>query len=304
MPVALPQIRDLLLPGLWAVTGQYPQLPRVWSTIYDTRPSKMALERSVSMRYQSIAVVKEEGAPTSFDNQPGQRYVYNQEHLEFGLAFSITRKAIADNLYKTDFGPNAMGLRDAFLRAEEVYAADVLNLCDQYVTATGGDGVALASASHPVDGGVVSNIASPAASLSETSLLNGQIAINANWRDNANQRMNAKPKMLIIPPQLEPIAVRLLRTELRPGTSLNDVNAILSVQGGVPNGYKVWNYLTSQFAWFLRTDQRGMVHMDREPYETDMSVEFTTDNLLVKGYMRQSWNFNDWRSMYISLATS
>jgi len=304
MPIALPQIRDLLLPGLWAVTGQYPQLPRVWNKIYDSRASKMALERSVSMRYQSVAVVKEEGAPTSFDNQPGQRYVYNQEHLEFGLAFAITRKAIADNLYKTDFGPNAMGLRDAFLRAEEVYAADVLNTSDVFVAAIQGDGVSLSNAAHPVDGNTVSNIASPAASLSETSLLNAQIAINANWRDNANQRMNAKPKLLIIPPQLEPVAVRLLKTELRPGTSLNDTNAILMVQGGIPNGYQVWNYLTSQFAWWVRTDQRGLVHMDREPYETDMSVEFTTDNLLVKGYMRQSWAYNDWRSIYTSLATS
>jgi hypothetical protein len=304
MPVALPVIRDLLLPGLWAVTGKYPQLPRKWTRVFDSRPSKMALERSVSMRYQSIAVVKDEGAPASFDNQPGQRYVYNQEHLEFALAFSITRKAIADNLYKTDFGPNAMGLRDAFLRAEETYAADVLNSNATFNTNIAGDNVALGSTAHPVDGGTVSNLASPAASLSETSLLSAQIAINANWRDNANQRMNAKPKLLIIPPQLEPVAVRLLKTELRPGTSLNDINAILSVQGGIPGGYEIWNYLTSQFAWFLKTDQRGLVHMDREPYETDMSVEFTTDNLLVKGYMRQSWSYNDWRSIYISNATS
>ena len=48
MPVALPAIRDLLLPGLWAVTGKYPQLPRVWNRIFDSRPSKMALERMQS----------------------------------------------------------------------------------------------------------------------------------------------------------------------------------------------------------------------------------------------------------------
>jgi hypothetical protein len=150
----------------------------------------------------------------------------------------------------------------------------------------------------------VSNIASPAATLNETSLLNGQIAINANWRDNANQRMNAKPRRLIVPPQLEPIAIRLLKTELRPGTANNDVNAILSTQGGIPEGYLVWNYLTSQYAWFLATDQDGLVHMDRIPYETDMSVEFSSDNLLVKGYQRYSFLYNDWRAMYFSFATS
>lgn len=304
MPIALSSIRDLLLPGLWAVTGDYQQLPRVWDKVFKTRNSNMALERSVSMRYLPVAYLKQEGAPTAFDNASGERYIYNQEHNEISLGFAITRKAIDDNLYKSEFGPSVMGLRNAFLRTEEIYAADVLNNSTTYNNAIGGDGVALGSASHPVDGATVSNIASPAASLNETSLLNGQVAINANWRDNANQRMNAKPRRLIIPPQLEPTAVRLLKTELRPGTANNDVNAILSVQGGVPEGYLVWNYLTSQFAWFLLTDQDGLVHMNRIPYETDMSVEFTTDNLLVKGYQRYSFSENDWRAIYISLATS
>lgn len=304
MPVALPQVRDLLLPGLYAVTGQYPQLPRVWDKVYKTRKSNMALERSVSMRYLPVAVLKQEGAPTTFDNASGERFIYNQEHNELGLAFAITRKTIDDNLYKTEFGPSAMGLRNAFLRAEESFAADVLNMAATYSTAISGDGVALGSASHPVDGGLVSNIASPAASLNETSLLNAQIAVNANWRDNANQRMNAKPRRLIIPPTLEPVAIRLLKTELRPGTAMNDVNAILSTQGGVPDGYLVWNYLTSNFTWFLTTDQDGLIHMDRIPYETDMSVEFSSDNLLVKGYQRYSFSYNDWRSVYCSFATS
>lgn len=304
MPVSLSQIRDLLLPGLWAVTGEYTQLPRVWDKVFTTRKSNMALERSVSMRYLPIAQLKQEGAPTTFDNQSGERYVYNQEHNEISLGFAITRKAIDDNLYKTEFGPSAMGLRNAFLRAEEVYAADVINSAFTYNANVSGDGVALASASHPVDGGTFSNIASPAASLNETSLLNAQVAINANFRDNANQRMNAKPKSLLIPPQLEPTAVRLLKTELRPGTANNDVNAILSVQGGIPNGYKVWNYLTSQYQWTVLTDQTGLIHMDRIPYETDMSVEFTTDNLLVKGYQRYSFNYNDPRAGYFSNPSS
>lgn len=304
MPIALSQIRDLLQPGLWAVTGKYDQLPKIWPKVFRTRTSVMALERSVSMRYMTQAQVKQEGAPTTFDNAEGERYVYNQEHIEFSTAFAITRKAIDDNLYKTEFGPSVMGLRDAFVRTEEIYGAAVLNTANVYDTTVGGDGVALAATNHPVDGNTVSNLASPAVSLNETALLNAQVAINANWRDNANQRMNAKPRRLLIPPQLEPQAIRLLKTELRPGTAMNDVNAILSTQGGIPDGYTVWNYLTSSFAWFVITDQPGLQHMNRIPYETDMSVEFSTDNLLVKGYMRQSWSYSDWRCAYFSFATS
>lgn len=304
MPVSLSQIRDLLLPGLWQVSGKYPQLPSTWPKVFKTRKSIMALERSVSMRYLPTAAVKQEGGTTVFDNNSGERYVYNQEHIEIGLGFAITRKAIDDNLYKTEFGPSVMGLNDAFKRTEELYAAAVLNTANVYDTTVGGDGVALASTAHPVDGGTVSNLASPAVTLNETALLNAQVSINANWRDNANQRMNAKPRCLIIPPQLEPIAIRLLKTELRPGTANNDVNAILSTQGGIPDGYLVWNYLTSNYAWFIKTDLDGLVHMERTAYETDMSVEFTTDNLLVKGYERYSFSYNDWRALYASFATS
>jgi hypothetical protein len=52
------------------------------------------------------------------------------------------------------------------------------------------------------------------------------------------------------------------------------------------------------------TDQDGLIHFDRVPYESDMSVEFTTDNLLVKGYMRDSFGYNDPRCGYFSRPSS
>lgn len=304
MPIALSSIRNLLLPGLWAVTGKYDQLPAVRKQVFKERKSNMALEQSTSMRYIAQAYIKQEGAPTQADNASGQRFTYNQTHNELAVLFAITRKAIDDNLYKTEFGPAVMGLNEAFDRTNEAFAADVFNSATTYNAAIGGDGQALLSTAHPVDGGTFSNLASPAASLNETSLLNAQVAINANFRDNANQRMNAKPRRLVIPPQLEPTAIRLLKTELRPGTANNDVNAILSTQGGVPDGYLVWNYLTSQFAWFLQTNQDGLVYMNRVPFETDLSVEFSTDNLLCKGYQRNSYSYNEPRALYGSNPTS
>lgn len=304
MAINLSQERDLLLPGLNALTGKYKQLPRTHSKIFQQRKATMALERTASMRYLSVAMQKAEGTPTTFDNNPGQRYIYNHQSITLSLGFAITLEAIEDNLYKKDFGPSVMGLQDAFLRAEEVYAADVLNTATTYDANIGGDGKALGATDHPVDGGSVSNLASPAVSLGEAALLNGQIAINANWRDNANQRMNAKPQKLVIPPQLEPTAARLLYTELRPGTGNNDINAIQTTQGGVPGGYIVWNYLTSAYSWFLLSDQKGLLYWNRMPYQSDMSVEFSTDNLLVKGRQRYVFDYDDWRALYMSNPSS
>jgi hypothetical protein len=110
--------------------------------------------------------------------------------------------------------------------------------------------------------------------------------------------MFARFRKLLVPPQLEPVAIRLTKTELRPGTADNDVNAILSTAGGIPEGYMSMDFLTSNFAWFGLTNIGGLAHMNRMPFETDMQVDFVTDNLLVKGYQRYSFSYYNPRALY------
>jgi hypothetical protein len=304
MAVNLSAIKDLLLPGLRGITGKYEQIPSQYDKVFTKFISKLALERTAEMRYLALAQLKTEGGQTQFDNSAGERYVYNQEHVEIGLGYAMTRKAIDDNLYKTQFHPSNLGLMESFHQAMELYAANVLNTATTYNAAVGGDGVALCSTAHPIDGQTIANEPTTQVDLNEATLLNGMISIRTNFRDQAGLKMFARGRKLIIPPQLEPVAIRLTKTELRPGTADNDVNAILSTAGGIPEGYMVMDYLTSSFAWFLLTNIAGLAYMDRIPFETDMQVDFTTDNLLVKGYQRYSFNYFNWRSLYGSFPTS
>jgi hypothetical protein len=108
---------------------------------------------------------------------------------------------------------------------------------------------------------------------------------------------------VLVPAALEQVIVRLLRTELRPGTNDNDVNAIQHVGGGLRD-YIVNEFLTSPFAWFLKTDKRGLIYYDRVPFEMDMYVDFDTDNLKVKGRERYAFSYFDWRSVYGTYPTS
>lgn len=304
MPVALSQIRDLLVPGLWGISGKYAEIERQWPKIFKQTNSQMAVERRASMRYLGLAQLKQEGGPTAFDNAAGERYVYNQEHNEIGLGYAITRKAIDDNLYKAEFGPSNDGLMFSFAQTEEIYGANVLNTGTTYNASVGGDGQALFSGVHPIDGNTISNIANVATDLNETSLLNAGIQIRTTWLDNAGLKIYARAKKLVIPPQLEPVALRLFRSDLRPGTATNDTNAILGMNDSFKEGFIVNDYLTSGFAWFLTTNVDGLIMMNRKPYEMDMSVEFTTDNLLVKGYQRYSFGYYDWRAIWGSFPTS
>jgi phage major head subunit gpT-like protein len=304
MAVNLSAIKDLLLPGLRGVEGKYEMIPSQYDKIFTKHESKMALERTAEMRFLGLAQLKTEGGQTAFDNGAGERYVYNQEHTEIALGYAITRKAIDDNLYKTQFMPSNLGLIESFHQTKEIYGANVLNTAQTYNGSVGGDGQALCSSSHPIDGSTVANQPSTQVDLNESTLLNSMIAIRTNFKDQAGLKIFARGRKLVVPPQLEPVAIRLTKTELRPGTADNDVNAIMMTAGGLPEGYMVNDFLTSAYAWFLLTNIDGLSYMERVKFESDMQVDFVTDNLLVKGYERYSFGYYNWRSIYGSFPTS
>jgi hypothetical protein len=303
MAVNLSAIKDLLLPGLRGIEGKYEQIPSQYDKIFTKHESKMALERTAEMRFLGLAQLKTEGAQTAFDNNAGERYVYNQEHTEIALGYAITRKAIDDNLYKTQFMPSNLGLIESFQQTKEIYGANVLNTATTYNANIGGDGKALCATDHPIDGGTVANKPSVQVDLNESSLLNSMIAVRTNFKDQAGLKVFARARKLVVPAQLEPVAIRLTKTELRPGTADNDVNAIMSTAGGLPEGYMVNDFLTSAYFWFLLTNIDGLSYMERVKFETDMQVDFVTDNLLVKGYERYSFGYYNWRSIYGSFPT-
>ena len=304
MAINTAQIKDELFPGLREVIGKYKEIERQYDKMFDVGSSNMALERVTSMRYLGLARLKNEGGGTYFDNNAGQRFVYNQEHQEVALGYAITRKAIDDNLYKAQFQPSNLGLQFSFNQYKEIQAASIFNLGTTYDANVGGDGKALFASDHPIDGTTIANIPTVAADLNEASLLSAMTTIRQTWRDNAGLKIQGRARKLVVNPTLEPVAIRLVKTELRPGTAENDVNAILSTAGGLPEGHMVNDYLTSNFAWFLLTKNRGLTYLQRIAFEMDMFVDFYTDNLLVKGYERFSFSYQDWRSVYGSFPTS
>lgn len=296
MAINLSQIRDQLLPGLRGINGQYPLIPTQWSTVFDRGESKMAIERTLEDRYLGAAAIKNEGAATMFDNAAGERYVYNQEHLEFGLGYAITRKAIDDNLYKDKFNPSNLGLMNSFAQTKEITGAGVLNTGFTYNTQVGGDGVAMIASNHPIDGGTYSNIATVPVDLNETSIESALIQIR-QFPDQAGLKIFARGRKLIVPIQLQYVAERMLKSELRPNTANNDVNPILT-SGALPEGYQAMDYLTSPTYWFIRTNIPGLLYLDRVPFETDMQVDPVTGNLLVIGYERYSFSYNNPRAIW------
>ena len=296
--INIAQIQSLLRPGLSSVFGSYAQYPSQWSEIFDVYESDKAVEIEVEMKFTGLAQIRPEGSPTAMDSM-GQRIITNYNHKYIGLGFQITRQALMDNLYKTKFPMMAKSLRDSMAQTKNILGASVLNngFDAQFPI---GDGQPLFSTAHPIDGGTFANTPAVAADLNEASLEAAIIAIQ-QFRNQAGLIVQTKPKKLIIGPQNQFVAERLLASAFRTGTANNDISAIYNISA-IPEGYRVNQFIQQQGTvnpWFVLTDaDDGFKHFIREPIDTDIYCDFATDNLMAKAIERYSFGVSNPRAAY------
>jgi hypothetical protein len=292
MAISRAQLLKELLPGLNALFGlEYARYGEQHKEIFETETSERSFEEETKLSGFSAAPVKNEGSALAYDNAQ-EAWTARYNHETIALGFSLTEEAIEDNLYDSLSGRYTKALARAMAYTKQVKAANILN---NAFTAgyTYGDGQVLCSTAHPlVSGGVNSNTPSVQADLNETSLENAVIQIAA-WTDERGLLIAAKPKKLVIPPALQFVATRLLETELRVGTTDNDINAIKN-NGSIPDGYTVNNFLTDTNGWFLTTDvPNGLKHFVRSPLTQSMDGDFDTGNVRYKSRERYSFGASD-----------
>jgi hypothetical protein len=297
MAISRAQLLKELLPGLNALFGlEYARYGEEHKEIYETETSERSFEEETKLSGFSAAPVKAEGSAIAYDNAQ-EAWTTRYNHETIALGFSITEEAIEDNLYDSLSARYTKGLARAMAYTKQVKAASILNYGFN-AAYTGGDGVSLFSASHPlISGGTNSNTPSTQADLNETSLEAAVIQI-AGWTDERGLLIAAKPKKLIVPPALMFVATRLLETELRVSTADNDINALKN-NGSIPGGYTVNHFLTDTNAWFLTTDvPNGMKHFVRTPLQNSMDGDFDTGNVRYKARERYSFGWSDPLGMY------
>jgi hypothetical protein len=260
--------------------------------IFETETSERSFEEETKLSGFSAAPVKNEGQAIDYDNAQ-EAWTARYNHQTIALGFSVTEEAIEDNLYDSLSSRYTKALARAMAYTKQVKAASVLNNAFQATGYNGGDNVSLCNTSHPlVSGGTNSNTFSTQADLNETSLEAAVIQI-AGWTDERGLLIAAKPRKLVVPPALMFVATRLLETELRVGTTNNDVNAIKSM-GSIPEGYRVNHFLTDTNAWFLCTDvPNGLKHFVRVPLQNSMDGDFDTGNVRYKSRERYSFGWSD-----------
>lgn len=291
------QLLKELLPGLNALFGlEYDRYGEEWKELFEIESSERSFEEEQKLSGFGAAPVKNEGSAIAYDTAQ-EAWSTRYTHETIALGFSLTEEAIEDNLYDSLSSRYTKALARAMAYTKEVKGAAVLNngFNSNYA---GGDGVSLFNANHPlVNGSTISNVPSTPTDLNETSLENAVIQISL-WTDERGLLIAAKPKKLIIPPALQFVATRLLETQLRVGTTDNDVNAIVN-NGSIPGGWAVNHFLTDSNAWFLQTDiPNGLKHFVRAPLSTSMDGDFDTGNARYKARERYAFGFSDPLSMF------
>ena len=279
---------------------EYKQHPEEWRGCFDIESSKKAWEEDVIMTGFGAAQVKDEGGTIAYDmGQEGWSSRYNHETI--ALAFAITEENIEDQLYVKMSQKYGRALARAMQHTKEIKGASIFN--NGYSASyLGGDGKALLATDHPlIGGGVGSNKLATPADFGETSLENIMIQIRKAV-DDRNVPIALRPTGLILPPELEWDAIRLLKSDYRVGTSDNDINAINSK--GVFREPKIITRLTDADAWFVKTDANdGLKHMNRVAIQRGTEGDFETGNMRYKSRERYSFGWTDWRSTYGSEGT-
>jgi hypothetical protein len=297
MAITRSQLLKELEPGLNALFGlEYNRYDNEHKEIFDEESSERAFEEEVMLYGFEQAPVKGEGSAIAYD-QAGEAFTARYTHETIALAFAITEEAVEDNLYDKLSARYTRALARSMSNTKQVKAAAVLNNAFSSSYA-GGDGVSLVNSAHPTAmGGNWSNTLATQADLNETSLEQALIDISL-FIDERGLKVALRGMKLILPPQLQFTAQRLLKSEQRVGTADNDINAIRS-GSYLPDGFAVNHFLTDPDAWFVKTDApNGLKHFVRSPLKTALEGDFDTGNVRYKARERYSFGWSDPRGIY------
>ena len=237
---------------------------------------------------------KSEGSTATYDTiLPGISKTYT--HKTYALGYEITEEAIEDNLRTPEtFNKLPQALRRSGTETIEVTSANIFNTG---FSTTGFDGVPLFSASHPtLDGGTQANTPAVQADLSVTSLTAGLTAIE-KFVDEKGLKRPTKAVMLAVPTDLWNVADELVKSDFKPYTANNEVNAIQRKD----LQYFIWHYLTDTDAWFLLSEKEQhklKFYWRVRLGELKRGTDFDSTNLKHLSRMRFSVGYSHYMGTY------
>lgn len=238
---------------------------------------------------------------------PDIGYKTRLEHREFAKGMSARRKLIEDNLYPgapipKSITSDAMLLGRSAALQREKSAASVFNNAftdsgndAEGFSVAGADAVGLCSTAHPLS---PSNTGDTQSNEGTLALTSDNVVETKNrmrlFTDDQGELIAAHPDTILVPPELEETAIKIVSGEKDPDSAENAINVNRGRYQII-----VWDYLTDANAWFMLDSglkAQHLVWLDRVlPQFMD---EFNKDTMTAEwvAYMRYSrgWDSPFW----------
>ena len=293
MTVSSGNFAELLWPGIEDLYGEsYGDYEPLYTKVFESKNSDKRFEKHQNVTGLPLAGIKDEGNAIPFVD-PFQGFQKEYVNVTYAIGSSVTREMYEDDQY--EYINSIPGMLARSLRqTEETVAFNHLNNGFN-ANFTGADGLSLFNASHNlVGGGTFSNQLATAADLTQTSL--EQITQDIMEAvDDQSLKIRLLPKCLVVHPQSNHRARKLLESQYVTGSADNDVNTVK----GMWQDLVVSPYLTDNDAWFVVTDcPNGLIWFWRRRSEIGRDNEFDTENLKFKTTARWSSGWTDPRGAW------
>lgn len=221
---------------------------------YKEMTSNDAYEDMVEYAGLGLAPEKKQLAQMSVDVvQQGYTTRFNQ--VAYAIMMPVSEEAIRFKKYNEAID-GAASIAESLNQTVEFLCSDVFGNAFDGTNFAGPDGKSFCATDHPlIKGGTFSNRMATDMSLSETAI-ETMITMCRKMVGSAGLPVGVIPKNIVVPPDLEWEAKRILKSDLQNDTNNNAINAIKDE--GI--GYAVNRYLPSSSNWFMGTTaKRGLM---------------------------------------------
>lgn len=269
-----------------AYTGPY-------KSLFKEKVHKKAFYEAVKTAGMQIAGISGEAQTISYDTYD-QFWTKKWPMIKYEKSARVTLEHKIFNLYQDMISIMGKEIAKGHMYNEDMQCANVLNNAfDSAIT--GGDGLNLAAATHPLQaGGVGDNLVT--LDFDEDSL--EQMCIKIDKIKNDDGLVGKfEAQDLVYPTDLKYEVQRVLKSDYTPNTANNAVNI---VRTDIKRAFQ-WKHLSDPDAFFITTNaENGLAMVRALPLQTESWKENKTRDVIVSAITIFRCLFEDWRCVVAS----
>lgn len=280
-------------------TAGYDAAKNTINEIYKLRPTRFNFEDTGAIKTLPAAQRVTEGAnvfSAGFNTIGSKRF----QVWDYAISLPITYQILRDNLYPQMAPLYGKNLYASQMQTMNAVGAGIINNA-QSATNVGWDGQPFASASHPFDGGVQTNLTTTSSTVSESTvrLLCQQIW---NLKDEAGKQITSFYAKKLIVNQSKIFDARVVLDSLtRVGVAGASALEINPANGSIAQGYSMNQYLNNNIMLML-TNVPGLRCLEREKLKIFQLGNPANLSILVTSLLSYAMDFDDYKVAQFAIA--